>query len=63
MALSASLPVGPLMNYGYEGEVALLTQLTAPAYLPPGQLVTLQAHTTWVACAELCVPGAATLDV
>jgi DsbC/DsbD-like thiol-disulfide interchange protein len=57
------LPVGPLMNYGYEGEVALLTQMTAPADLPPGQLVTLQAQTTWVVCADLCVPGAATLDL
>jgi DsbC/DsbD-like thiol-disulfide interchange protein len=57
------LPVGPLMNYGYEGEVALLTQITAPADLPPEQFVTLQANTTWVACAELCMPGAATLDL
>jgi thiol:disulfide interchange protein DsbD len=55
------LPVGPLMNYGYEGEVALFTQITAPAHLPTAQVVTLQAHTTWVACAELCIPGAATL--
>jgi DsbC/DsbD-like thiol-disulfide interchange protein len=58
-----ALPVGPLMNYGYEGEVALLTQITAPAHLPPGQTVTLQANTTWVVCADLCVPGAATLDL
>ena len=57
------LPVGPLMNYGYEGEVSLLTQITAPADLPPEQFVTLQAHTTWVVCAELCVPGAATLEL
>jgi DsbC/DsbD-like thiol-disulfide interchange protein len=55
------LPVGPLMNYGYEGEVALLTRITAPSDLPPGPPVTLQATTTWVACADLCVPGAATL--
>jgi thiol:disulfide interchange protein DsbD len=57
------LPVGPLMNYGYEGEVVLLTQMTAPADLPPGQQVTLQAHTTWVVCADLCVPGTARLDL
>jgi thiol:disulfide interchange protein DsbD len=57
------LPVGPLMNYGYEGEVSLLTQVTAPADLPPDQFVTLQAHTTWVVCAELCMPGAATLEL
>jgi thiol:disulfide interchange protein DsbD len=57
------LPVGPLMNFGYEGEVALLTQITAPADLPPGQRVTLRAQTTWVVCAELCVPEAARLDL
>lgn len=57
------LPVGPLMNYGYEGEVSLLTQITAPADLPPEQFVTLQANTTWVVCAELCVPGATTLEL
>jgi thiol:disulfide interchange protein DsbD len=51
------------MNYGYEGAVALLTQVTAPAELPLDQTVTLQAHTTWVVCAELCVPGAARLDL
>jgi DsbC/DsbD-like thiol-disulfide interchange protein len=58
-----ALPVGPLMNYGYEGEVSLLTQITAPADLASGQIVTLQANTTWVVCADLCVPGSATLDL
>ena len=57
------LPVGPLMNYGYEGAVSLLTQITAPADLPPGQQVALRAETTWVACAKLCVPEAATLEL
>ena len=57
------LPVGPLMNYGYEGAVSLLTQITAPADLPPGQQVTLRAETTWVACAKVCVPEAATLEL
>jgi DsbC/DsbD-like thiol-disulfide interchange protein len=57
------LPVGPLMNYGYEGAVSLLTQITAPADLPPGQHVALRAATTWVACAKICVPEAATLEL
>ena len=57
------LPVGPLMNYGYEGAVSLLTQITTPADLPPGQQVTLRAETTWVACAKICVPEAATLEL
>lgn len=57
------LPVGPLMNYGYEGAVSLLTQITAPADLLPGQHVALRAETTWVACAKICVPEAATLEL
>ncbi|ETW97833.1 MAG: hypothetical protein ETSY1_21160 [Candidatus Entotheonella factor] len=57
------IPVGPLMNYGYEGEVSLLTQLTAPATLVPGQRLVLRAETNWVVCAEICVPEAATLEL
>lgn len=57
------LPVGPLVNYGYEGAVSLLTQITAPVDLPPGQYVALRAETTWVACATICVPEAATLEL
>src|SRR5258708_13106966 len=30
------LPVGPLMNYGYEDEVVLLAELTPPASATPG---------------------------
>src|SRR5439155_11740521 len=33
------LPVGPLMDYGYEGEVLLPVPLTAPADARPGQTV------------------------
>jgi thiol:disulfide interchange protein DsbD len=51
------------MNYGYEGAVSLLTQITAPADLLPGQHVALRAETTWVACAKICVPEAATLEL
>jgi DsbC/DsbD-like thiol-disulfide interchange protein len=36
------LPVGPLMNYGYEGKVWLLTSVTAPTDAAPG-LYTLKA--------------------
>ena len=38
------LPVGPLMDYGYEGTVWLLTTVTAPADAKPGDVVTLKAH-------------------
>src|SRR5689334_3248163 len=35
------LPVGPLVNYGYEGEVLLPVAVTAPANAKPGETVTL----------------------
>ena len=38
------LPVGPLMDYGYEGKLWLLTTLTAPADAKAGDTVTLKAR-------------------
>lgn len=57
------LPVGPLMNYGYEGEVVLLTQITVPPHLAPEQSVTFQAETSWVVCADICIPESASLSL
>ena len=51
------LPAGPLMNYGYEGEVLLLSRLTPPRDLAPGTEVTLAATATWLVCSrEYCIP-------
>ena len=50
------VPVGPLMNYGYEGEVLLPVALTAPASAKPGEQVTLKARASFLVCAEICVP-------
>ncbi|MFL5237044.1 MAG: protein-disulfide reductase DsbD family protein [Rhizomicrobium sp.] len=50
------LPVGPLMNYGYEGPVWLLTKLTAPRTATPGDVVTLKATGSWLVCKEVCIP-------
>ena len=55
------LPVGPLMDYGYEGTPWLLTTLTAPA--DAKRPVTLNAHATWLVCQQICVPEDATLTL
>lgn len=55
--------VGPLMDYGYEGTVWLLTDITAPAGAKPDRLVTLTAQASWLVCAEVCVPEDATLSL
>jgi thiol:disulfide interchange protein len=57
------LPVGPLVNYGYEGEVLLPVTLTAPADARPGQTVTLSGAATFLVCAEVCIPENATLTL
>lgn len=57
------LPVGPLVNYGYEGEVLLPVSLTAPADLKPGQTVTLKAKASFLVCKEICVPEDAVLQI
>lgn len=54
-------PTGPLMNYGYQGEVLLPVPVTAPADARPGQIVTLTAAATFLVCEEICVPEQATL--
>jgi thiol:disulfide interchange protein/DsbC/DsbD-like thiol-disulfide interchange protein len=50
-----AIPFESLVNYGYESEVLLPVELTAPASLRPGQSITLNADATWVACADICV--------
>ncbi len=50
------LPVPPLMDYGYEGTVWLLTSIAVPADAKPGTIVTLKAHASWLVCQRVCVP-------
>ena len=57
------LPVGPLVNYGYEGEVLLPVTLTAPANARPGQTITLTAAAAFLVCADICVPEDAVLKL
>jgi thiol:disulfide interchange protein/DsbC/DsbD-like thiol-disulfide interchange protein len=57
------LPVGPLMNYGYEGKVWLLTKLTATRDAKPGDAVTLKATGSWLVCKEVCIPEDQRLSV
>ena len=61
----SKLPDGPLMDYGYEGEILLPVALTAPAGAKPGQTVTIKAVMNYLICSNVCVPGTAnlTLDV
>jgi thiol:disulfide interchange protein DsbD len=57
------LPFGPLVNYGYEGEVLLPVAVTAPAGAAPGSTVTLKAKADFLVCADICVPESADLQI
>jgi thiol:disulfide interchange protein len=50
------LPLGPLMNFGYEGEVLHLVTITPPATLDANKPVTLSAKAEWLVCADVCIP-------
>ncbi len=56
------LPLGPLMDFGYENEVLFPFTLNAAPDLKPGP-VTLHAHVDWLVCREVCIPGKADLEI
>jgi thiol:disulfide interchange protein DsbD len=58
-----ALPAGPLINYGYEGEVFHLVDLAVPATLPAGTPVTLAARADWLVCEDTCIPEGADLTL
>jgi thiol:disulfide interchange protein DsbD len=57
------LPVGPIMNYGYEGRVVLAAPVEIPADARPGDTATLAANVDYLVCAEVCVPGSAKVSL
>ncbi|QAZ41311.1 protein-disulfide reductase [Methylibium sp. Pch-M] len=57
------LPIGPLVNYGYEGDVLLPLQYTAPADARPGDTLRLQAQARWLVCNDVCIPEQAALEL
>jgi len=56
------LPLGPLMDFGYEGEVYFPISLSVTKDVKPGP-VTLKAKVDWLVCREVCIPGKAELEV
>jgi thiol:disulfide interchange protein/DsbC/DsbD-like thiol-disulfide interchange protein len=55
------VPVGPLMDYGYEGKLWLLTRLTAPADAKGPQV--LKAAVNWLVCKNICIPEETALTI
>ena len=60
--IPSRLPLGPLMDFGYEDTVAFPVQISAASSVQPGP-VHLDAKVTWLVCREVCIPGKAHLGL
>ena len=49
------LPIGPLMNFGYEGTLLLPVKLEVPAGLA-GDTVNVKLAAEWLVCKDVCIP-------
>jgi thiol:disulfide interchange protein DsbD len=58
-----ALPAGPLVNYGYEGDVLHLVPVSVPSDAQPGSTATLAARADWLVCKETCIPEGADLTL
>jgi thiol:disulfide interchange protein DsbD len=56
------LPLGPLMDFGYEVEVLFPFTLDVVKTVKAGPAV-LHAKVDWLVCREVCIPGKAELEV
>ncbi len=57
------LPVGPLVNYGYEGVVLHLVEIRPQRSLAVGGTTVLAARADWLVCKEVCIPEGADLTL
>ena len=56
------LPLGPLMDFGYEDEVLFPLTLQVAKTAKPGP-VAIHAKVDWLVCREVCIPGKAELEL
>ena len=56
------LPLGPLMDFGYENEVLFPFNLNVAQTAKPGWVL-LHAKVDWLVCQASCIPGKAELEV
>ncbi len=55
--------VGPLANYGFEGEVILPVVINVPTNFNAATPVVLLLKAVWLVCREVCIPGEATMSL
>ena len=49
------LPIGPLMNYGYEGTLLLPVAVSVPADFK-AETLNVKLHAEWLVCKDVCIP-------
>jgi len=49
------LPIGPLLDYGYEGDLLLPVAVTVPAGFNADRL-DVALHADWLVCKDVCIP-------
>ncbi len=58
------LPLGPLMDFGYQNHVVLpIAFKVASNFHPKSSQVPLTANISWLVCQNVCLPGQATLHI
>lgn len=57
-----AIPIGPLTNFGYEGNPVILQMMQAADALPDGPL-TVRADIEILVCADICIPEYGTYEV
>jgi thiol:disulfide interchange protein len=50
-------------NYGYAGSADLLVPISVANEVPAGGISALSAEASWLVCAEICIPGGASLSL
>jgi thiol:disulfide interchange protein DsbD len=51
----------PLTSFGYEDRIVLPAELSVASRTPAGKPLALRAQVSWLVCAEVCIPGKASL--
>ncbi len=57
------LATGPIVNFGYEGEVLLPLTISVPLAAKVGESVTLKGRAEWLVCKDVCIPEEGTVSL
>ena len=57
------IPLGGLVNYGYEGVVTFIVPMTASEQFEVSETFDLKADLFWLICKEVCLPGEAAVEL